>query len=79
MTYAIESHIKPPKRRKVKAQPDNVAKAMVEYGVAYKAVYGVSPAMSYCKINRMITTPQGAANLHRVKELTRMLKARVDR
>ena len=79
MEFRIEAHVKPPRIRKPKAVPDNVRAAYAAYSDAYKAVHGVpAPAMTYNKATQFIAVGrEPGVSLMRLKELTRMLKARV--
>lgn len=79
--FKIDSHVKPPRVRKAKLVPDNVRAAYEAYSSAYKRVHGVAaPQMLYSKQTTFIhigTEP--GVSLQRLKELTRMLLARVER
>lgn len=77
--FKIDSHIKPPRAKKVKAMPDNVRNAYNEYAEAYKKAYGVSPTgVTYNKQTNYIYVGNSAGvTLSRLKELTRQLKWRV--
>lgn len=77
MTYAIESHYKLPKRRKAKAVPDAIAAAMRAYQEAFKAVYGVTPTLTFNKATRFISDGKTSCSTKRLKELTRMLRQRI--
>jgi len=81
MHFKIDSHVKAPKQRKVKLVPDNVRKAYAAYSDAYKRVHGVAaPQMLYSKLTAFIHIGnEPGVSLQRLKELTRMLMARVER
>jgi hypothetical protein len=78
--FRIDSHVKPPKAKRKRVFPLNVSSALVAYSAAYKGVYGVlPPASTYDKATALIHVGKDAGvSLMRLKELTRMLKARVE-
>lgn len=71
----IDSHIKPPRVRKARKQPQAVTAAYTAYSAAYKRVYGVSPVgFTYDKATGFIHVGNSAGvSLGRLKELTRQL------
>lgn len=78
--YEIESGIKAPriKTPKCKRVPDSVTKGIEAYRDAYKAVYGIRPSLVYSIETGYISDGKTSVKLKRLKEMTRMLKARVD-
>lgn len=78
--FRIDSHVKPPKKRKAAPVPDSVLNAIDAYEGAYKRVHGVKPqAIAYHSETKMIRVgSEPSVSLMRLKELTRMLRARVD-
>lgn len=81
--FAIESGVKPPRIKKPKNQrtPENVRKAFDAYNDAYKKVYGVRlDGFTYNNASRFVYIERSrfGVSLKRLKEMTRMLNARVE-
>lgn len=80
MTFKIDSHVKAPRIRKPKSQrtPEIATKAIAEYKTAFKRVYGVTPEMKYDATSGFVSDGRTSCSVKRLKELTTMLKARVE-